>query len=60
MMIQVTDGPSMTDPADIVRIYLLGVQGRTDAVPLIARGWRARLAVWLLRRYVRRCVGQEA
>lgn len=56
MMIQITAGRSVMDPADIAPISLIGVSGRTDAVSLTARGWKARLAVWLLRRYVRKVI----
>jgi len=54
MTIQITDGPSVMDPSDIAQIHVL--VGRDGVVTLAARGWRAKLAVWLLRQYVDRCV----
>lgn len=55
-MIHITDGPSLMDPLDIARIHVLGVPGCAGVVTLTTIGWRARLAVWLLRAYVRDCV----
>jgi len=56
MTIQITDGPSLCDPHDVAPIQVLDGLGR-DGVVVAAIGWRVRLAVWFLRRYVRRCVG---
>lgn len=55
MTIQITDGPSVMDPLGIAPIQVTGLPGRL-VVPLAAIGWRARLAVWLLRQYVDKCV----
>ena len=49
MIINVTGGPSFDDPTDIAPLSVY-VDGRF--VKLIARTWRSRLAIWLLRQYV--------
>jgi hypothetical protein len=57
MTIQLSGGPSMLDPYDQAPIAVVGLHGVTSGViTLAAIGWRARLAVWLLRSYVKRCV----
>jgi hypothetical protein len=61
MIIQITDGSSVHDPTDVAPIYVWGIAGREEYVPvnMAARGWRARLSIWLLRRHVQRCVGSR-
>jgi hypothetical protein len=53
MRIQITDGPSFDDPTDQAPILIV-VDNRI--VRLTARTWRARIAFYLLRGYVERCV----
>lgn len=54
MIISITTGSSVSDPRDLCPI-LVGLDD--GSVHLLATvGWRIRLAIWFIRRYVQNCV----
>ena len=52
MRIVITDGPSITDPCDVVRINVEEGPMHARLAQLATIGWPIRLAVWYVCRYV--------
>ena len=52
-MIGITEGPSLIDPTDAAPIT---ITNDGTFVKLAATSWTSRMAIWLLRRYVKKAM----
>ena len=55
--INITPRPSLSNPTDFMPILVR--LDEPQPVYLAAFGWRIRLAVWFIRRYVQNCVSES-